>query len=410
MSKLVEAREKLGAKHQLLETVLKEAGSDYDFTKVKALGDLADTQAKVEKVREINNELTQLTAECKRLELDEIAEATRKVREQMAAPAAVTHPSSSEGHGTKSVGQRFVESAEFKRFREEGDETSAAVAFEDIELKTLMSTAAGWAPETTRTGRVIDKITRPIQILDLIPIGPTAQVSVVYMEETTRTHNAAEKAEGAAYAEDAFALTERSSPVRKITTSLPVTDEQLEDEGQVRTYVDGRLTFSTRQRLDNQVLNGDGSAPNLRGILQTSSVQSQAKSTDPTFDAVHKAITKVRVVGRAVPNAIVMHSNDWQEIRLTRTNDGIYIMGNPSEAGPMALFGLPVALNEAIAEHTALVGDFANYCGLWEKRGIEIRVGYVASQFAEGQQTLRADVRVAFVVYRPEAFCTVTGI
>ncbi|MFW6331217.1 MAG: phage major capsid protein, partial [Gemmatimonadota bacterium] len=310
--------------------------------------------------------------------------------------------------GHKSLGQRFVESEEYKAFK--ADRKPTVVSFEDVEIKALMTTTAGWAPESTRTGRVVDDVTRPIQLLDLIPMGQTGQASVVYMEETTRTHDAAEVAEGAAYGEDTYELTERSSQVRKIASSIPVTDEQLEDEQQVRSYLDQRLRFGLRQRLDNQVINGNGTAPNLEGILNVAGIQTQALGADPRFDAVHKALTLVRVTGRAFPNAIVLHPNDWQEFRLSRTADGIYILGNPAQAGAMSLFGLPVALSDAIAEGTGLVGDFQNFVQLWERRGIELQVGYVNTQFTEGEQTLRADMRAALTVYRPAAFCTVTGI
>ena len=36
--------------------------------------------------------------------------------------------------------------------------------------------------------------------------------------------------------------------------------------------------------------------------------------------------------------------------------------------------------------------------------------GLAATFFVEGKQAIRADMRVALVVYRPAAFCTVTGI
>ena len=409
-STLVEAREKLGAKQKLVETVLKEAGSDYDFTKVEALGANLDTQAKVEKFRELNRELTDLTESCKRLEFDQYAEAAQKVREEMArpAPTPTTHPSG-EGGRFKSLGQMFVESDAYESFRKEGIKDLPAT-FDEVELKTLFQTSAGWEPESTRTGIVVSRAERPIQILDLIPTGQTGQPSVVYMEETTRTHNSAERAEGTQYAESAFELTERSTPVRKITDSIPVTDEQLEDESQVRGYLDQRLSFGIRQRLDSQVVKGDGSAPNLLGITEVSGIQTQAKGSDPRFDTIHKAMTKVRVTGRAVPNAIAMHSNDWERFRLARTADGIYILGNPAQSGPMTLFGLPIALNEALTEGTALVGDFQNFCQLFERRGVEIRIGYVNTQFRDGILTLRADMRAAFVVFRPAAFATATGL
>ena len=406
--KLTEKREQLGEKHKLMERVLQEAGADYDFTNVKALGEDLDTQAKVDKFRELNTELSDLTAECKKLELDEIAEGVRAVREHMAQPVKTVPQPSGEG-GTKSIGQRFVESEQYAEFK--GDHSRGiAISFEDIELKTLMATSAGWAPDSPRIGRIAEAVTRPVQVLDLIPFGSTDSASVVYMEETLRTHSAGEKIEGATYAESAFEFTERSVQVRKITDSIPVTDEQLEDEAQIRSYLDQRLRFGLRQRLDNQVLNGTGIPPFLEGILNVAGIQTQAKGADPTFDAIHKAMTLVRVTGRAVPNAVVLHPTDWEQIRLTRTADGIYILGNPALAGPMTLFGVPVALGDVISVGTGLVGDFANWCMLYERRGVDVQVGFTGTQFVEGKQTMRADLRAAFVVFRPAAFSTITGI
>jgi HK97 family phage major capsid protein len=274
-----------------------------------------------------------------------------------------------------------------------------------------MTTSAGWAPESTRTGVVVDDITRPVQISDIMPMGRTGMAAVVYMEETTRTHSAAETTEGAAYPESAFVLTQRSSTVRKIADSIPVTDEQLEDVAMVESYVEGRLNFGVQQRVDYQLLQGDGIAPNLQGILNTPSIQTQAKGADPVPDAIYKAMTLVRVTGRAAPTHVCIHSNDWQAIRLLRTTDGLYIWGSPSESGPERIWGLPVVQNEVNTENTALVGSFLlPWITLFERRGVIIERGFVNTQFTEGEQTIRASGRWALVVYRPEAFCTVTGI
>jgi HK97 family phage major capsid protein len=409
MSLLAEKREELGAKHKLMERVLHQAGDDYDFANVEALGDDLDTQAKVEEFRKLNRELDDLTAECKRLEFAEIGENVRAVREQMAQPA-VKHATPSQS-GFKSIGAQFTGSddyAEFKRDRSSAQTVS--MSFPDVEIKTLLSTTAGFAPASDQTGIVVEAVTRPVQILDLIPVLDTDSNSVTYMEQTLRTHSAAEKLEGIAYAESAFEWTERTSQVRKITDSIPVTDEQLEDVSQMRGLIDQQLAFGLRQRLDGQVMGGTGIPPFLEGILNVAGIQTQAKGTDPRFDAIHKAMTLVRVTGRAMPNAVVLHPNDWEAIRLTRTADGLYILGNPAQAGPMTLFGVPVVQGDVITENTGLVGDFANYCALFDRRGVDIQAGFSGTQFVEGKQTLRADLRAAFVVFRPAAFCTVTGL
>ncbi len=407
---LQEANEELGAKHKLLDTVFKEAGDDQDFSKVTVFGDGLDTQAKVDAFRALNVEMADLSKECKSLEYVAMGEAHRRVADEMKRPApGGAPPQPANVESTKSIGQRLTASAEYKSFQEDHS-NGFSLEMPDVSVKTLMETTGGFAPESIRTGRIVEAVTRPIQVLDLIPMGGTGSASVVYMEETLRTHSALEKGEGIAYAESAFELTERSSQVRKITDSLPVTDEQLEDVDQLESYIDQRLRFGLRQRLDNQVLNGTGVPPLLEGILNVAGIQTQAKGTDPRFDAIHKAMTLVRVTGRAIPGGIVLHPNDWEQIRLTRTADGIYILGNPASSVPMMLFGVPVALGDVITENTGLVGDFQNFCQIHERRGIVVEVGYTGTQFVEGKKTLRADFRVAFVVYRPAAFCTVTGL
>lgn len=311
------------------------------------------------------------------------------------------------GGQARSFGDLFVASHAYKGRQGQ----IGPMATLDIELKTLMTTTAGFDPEETRTGRVVEFATRPIQVTDLIPGGTTTQAAVKFMEETTFTNAAAETGEGLAFPEAALAYTERTSIVRKIPVFLPVTDEQLEDEPQVRGLIDNRLRFMVRQRLDSQILVGSGTGVNLTGILNTAGIQTQAKGTDPVPDAVYKAMVKVRVTGRAMPNAVVMHPNDWQDIRLLRTADGIYIWGNPSDAGPERIWGLRVVQSDAETENTGLVGDFANHSELAVRRGVDVQVSNShGTFFVEGKLAIRADMRVALIVYRPAAFATVTGI
>ena len=220
-----------------------------------------------------------------------------------------------------------------------------------------------------------------------------------------------EIAEAGTYAESAFVFTEQTSNVRKIGTILPVTDEQLEDEAYVEGFVDNRLGFFLAQRADGQILVGNGTSPNLRGFLNTGGLQTQAKGADPDPDAVFKALVKIRVTGRAMPSAVVYHPTNWQSVRLLKTADGIYLWGSPSEAVPDRIWGLPVAQSDAITLGTALAGDFRGYSELSIRRGVEIKISDSHSTFfAEGKQAIRADMRAALVVYRPAAFCTVTGL
>ena len=199
--------------------------------------------------------------------------------------------------------------------------------------------------------------------------------------------------------------------MKKITDSLPVTDEQLEDVAGVESYINGRLVFGLRQRLDLQCVVGDATGSNLRGIKNVAGINTQAKGADPVMDAFYKAMTKIRLVGRAIPTHHLMHPNKWQDIRLTRTADGIYIFGAPTEAGPERLWGLPVVQQDADTEDRGYTGSFLPpYTSLFERKGVDIELGYVGTQFAEGKRTVRGDTRFALVFFRPAAFTEVTGL
>ncbi|WP_189114704.1 phage major capsid protein [Pilimelia terevasa] len=408
--RLKEAEGKLAAKQKELHGIFAEAGPDMDMGKVKSLP--GDSAAKVAEIRSRNEELDDLGKQVEELKsLYDIAGRVQSQRREDAGHGEAGAEQGDTGSGRKafkSFGDSFVES---KAYKGRAPGSVGEVATIEVELKTLMETGAGWAPETTRTGKVVEYATRPIQVTDIIPHTTTSQAAVVYMEETTFTNAAAETAEAGTYPESALALTERSVTVRKIATWLPVTDEQLEDEPQARGYINNRLPFMLRQRLDGQILTGDGSAPNLRGLLNVSGIQTQAKGADPIPDAVYKAMTKIRVTGRATPTAAVFHPNDWQEVRLLRTTDGIYIWGSPTETGPERIWGLRVVQADGITENTGAVGDFANFSELAVRRGVDVQVTNAHSDFfIKGKQAIRADLRAALVFYRPAAFCTVTGL
>ena len=412
LKQLVEKREELAAKNKRLLEIKKEAQPDpagndqvMDLSLIKSIKGTDDEKLNV--IRKLKEDTDALGKQVD--ELAKLEESMKNLAEEHDVKGGSdTHEigrfAKSDDNFAKGIGDLFVESDFYKNHipgQKLRGQTELKNAFVPL-LKTTFATSAGWAPESTRIGRIVGEALRPIQVIDTIPGGETSQASIVYMEETTVTNAAAERNEAAAYAESTLALTEQSSTVRSIGTSLPVTDEQLDDVPQVRSYLNMRMPFLVRQKLDSQLLVGDGAAPNLRGINNLVGIQTQAKGSDPTPDAFYKAMTLIRVTGRAIPTVIYIHPNDWQDIRLLR--------GNPSEAGPLRLWGVQVVETDAQTENTGLVCDASNFLQLFIRRNILVEIGLDSDDFTKGIQTIRCGMRVAFVGYRPAANCTVTGI
>lgn len=276
-------------------------------------------------------------------------------------------------------------------------------------MKTLL-TSADWDIVADRQPQLVQSVQLPYTVSDLMLQGTTTSNAITYMTETTFTNAAVEVAEGAAKPESAldFALTTDS--VRKIATWIPVTDEMLDDVPMMESYIRERLAFMVTQRREYQLINGNGTAPNISGILDRTNIQTQARGTDPMPDAVYKAMTKVRVTGGAEPTALVVHPNDWQDIRLLRTADGMYIWGSPAEAGPERIWGLTVRQTTAIAENTGLVGAFRPFAQVFRRSGITVELTRDYSTYrTDNKALLIAEERLALAVYRETAFCQITS-
>jgi len=278
-------------------------------------------------------------------------------------------------------------------------------------LKTDMTRSAGWEPENVRIGRVQLTAQPPNQVANLFPVIPVASDAVRYMLETTFTNNAAETAENAAIPESALALTEQTVVVQKIAASLPVTREQLNDVEQVRAYIDQRLRYQLLNRLDTQLIQGDGSAPNVEGLANVTGIQSVALSNEIP-ETIHDVITAIRANGYDEPDEILIHPTDWDQVATLKAADGTYIYQHPSNPNPAMLWGKPVTITTNIGSAgTGFVGAFAAQSALYMRQGIEVAItDSHASEFLDDVLRFKFTLRAVPVFFRPASFGEATGI
>lgn len=413
MKTVKQLQEELNAKQDALHKFFEDhkTAEGYDMT-----------PEQVENVRQMNAELNDLGVALEEAkELDETYQKNAKAIQDANRASSNLPINRGDNNGSKSgtpgqiqvktLGENFVESEAYQGRQRKRDINVQLPEFDFMQSKTLMETGAGFAPETIRSGRIVPYAHRRPMVADLIPQTPIESAAIAYMEETTFTNNAATVAEGGLKPESALAFTERVVPVIEIATWLPVTEIQLEDAPVVRSLIDNRLTTMLDLVEEVELMTGDGTSTHIDGFLNKTGVQSQAKGADPTPDAVYKAMTKVRFTGFAEPSAVVFHPNDWQDIRLLRTTDGIYIWGSPAEAGPERIWGLPAVITVAETENTALLGDFQLYSEIFRRRGATIKVSDSHSDyFIYDKLAIRADKRLTMAIYRAAAFCKVTGI
>jgi HK97 family phage major capsid protein len=371
---------------------------------------------RVETIRQLNDEATDLAKKYEgAVALEEMKgrnDAAIKEYERPANGSALPTPHYKGGRQEqeqKDLGAHLRESASYEAFRN-GQAKTAVIDLPGADFKTLLA-LTDYNNQPTRLPEIVMPAQETRTIADLMLQGRTSNNTITYMEETTFTNSAAAVAEGGTKPESALGFTERTENVRKIATWIPATSELLADVPMMESYIRGRLGFMIERTEEAQILSGNGTAPNISGILDRPTIQTQAKGSDPTPDAVYKAMTKIRTIAFAEPTAAIFHPNDWQDIRLLRTADGIYIWGSPADAGPERIWGLTVRQTTAMTENTALVGAFRPHAQIFRREGLTITISTEHSTyFVENKVAILAESRLALAVYRPTAFCTVTGI
>jgi HK97 family phage major capsid protein len=339
-----------------------------------------------------------------------------------------------------SPGDQFIRSSEYRHMSSTGQFNSKlnrldfSVQLKDgtsllkwqtaVEQKALVTSGSasggGFIINDVQAG-YLNILQREINVMDLIPRLQTSSDTVEYIREDTFTNNAAMTAEATgttgtsgAKPESVLAYSTQTSPVRTLAHWVPVTNRMLADAPAIRGIINQRLLLGLTLVLEQQMLTGGGTGEDFTGILNAG-INVQGLGADNVLDALFKGRTVVRVTGHARPTAVVLHPNDWQAIRLSRENTasatlGGYLMGPPSAVGATTVWGLPVVESEALTENTGLVGDFMQGCTLFDREQASIRVGLINDQFTRNMQTILAELRAAFVVWRPTAFTRVTGI
>jgi HK97 family phage major capsid protein len=164
--------------------------------------------------------------------------------------------------------------------------------------------------------------------------------------------------------------------------------------GEIKNFLVGDL----RRTVDVQILTGDGSDENLTGILENATAYSAGAFAGTVldanrFDVVETAVNQV-VVALHVPNAVVVHPTDRSKMRLSKGNDGHYVLPPFIASDGTVVSGVRVVANTGIAPGKFLVGDFSK-SSVKYSRGLTVEMTNTdQDDFLRDRFTVKATVRL----------------
>ena len=311
------------------------------------------------------------------------------------------------------LGQAFTRSDGFQQNRAGLQSGVVRQLAATVDTRAVFATT-NYPSNATRVPGLFTLPDQPLTFLDMVDRRPIDTNSVEWVREDTPPGGAIEVAEGGAKPESTWAVTLITDTAATIAHFINITRQTMADERQVQGYIEGRLSYGLLKRLNGQIVNGNGTAPNLRGILNTSGIGTYVAgtATEAAIISVRKAKT-VAQLSEYEPDAVGMNPVDWEAIELSTDTQGAFRVAPSVQAGaPQVVWGLRVIVTTALTGTTFgttggtfLVGGFREGATLWERTAVEIFItDSHASNFTSNILTMLAELRAALSVWRPKAF------
>jgi len=202
----------------------------------------------------------------------------------------------------------------------------------------------------------------------------------------------------------------RTAVAEWIGTWMVVTRQALADAGVIQGIIDNQGRLMLQLEEEDQLLNGNGTPPNLSGILDQA-IQTLDLTGEDNLDGIRTARRLVKTgLSRLEADWIVLNPTDSEEFDLLKDDNRLYRGGNPigNFTFDQAIWHLTRVESEAMTEGTALVGARAG-ATVYQRQPITVLTTDSHSDFfVRNLIVVLFEERLAFPVWFPSAFVEVT--
>jgi hypothetical protein len=238
----------------------------------------------------------------------------------------------------------------------------------------------------------------PLGTQSLIPTSPTSSGAVSFLRETSFTNNAAPVSEGSAKPKSEKVFTAATQPIEVIAHYFKISKQSWEDLPQVAVQIESNGIYGLAVKVDQQILKGTGTPPELGPGLYTIATAAGALPATGTtlIDQLFHASAELAAMGWQ-PNGAVLNAADYASMQVLKDTSGRYILSSAP--------GLPrIVTSPALAAGEFLVGDF-NQARIFLREDANVSVATQnEDDYITNKLTCLAEIRLALVVYQTSAF------
>lgn len=197
----------------------------------------------------------------------------------------------------------------------------------------------------------------------------------------------------------------------KLAHFVTVSDEVMEDCGNVASLIDNWLVDGLNKKKRQQLISGSGSSGNMRGLLnQPDTLVGTADAGDNIYDTLRKDMTSLYLNQANTANlCVILNPVDLELIDLAKDEFGRYLF-NDTDCFMRTLRCLKIRTSVNVPQGTYVIGDFTNNWIFYVRKAIEVRMGYTGDQFITNTNTILAEMRGLTVLMCPQKVLIGTGL
>lgn len=246
---------------------------------------------------------------------------------------------------------------------------------------------------------------RKVHVRSLLPVGTISQGLFTFPKETGGEGDPAAQVQGSAKSQVDFDITMTNAPAQVIAGYVKISRQMLDDVPAMTSFLQARLLEKYLVAEDAQLLSGNGTAPNLQGLLGVASAATGAATVD--VEQLVQAIAQVEASNYSA-TGILINPLDWANIVNTKNTASAYSLPGSTVVttdGQLSIAGIPIFKSTAIAADKFLVGDWAMGAQIMQRDGISVQFSeFDGNNFTENMITVRVEARIAFPIYYAGAF------
>lgn len=300
-------------------------------------------------------------------------------------------------------GDQLIKSDAYKAFSGGGAQKAR------VEVKNTLTGGDATVAPDRRVG-IVPGAFQPLTIESLYTHVPTSSNAIEFTKEASFTNNAAEAAEGAAKAESAITFSLVNMPISTVAHWIKISRQLAADNAALAAYVDLRMRYGVNRKVETQLVAGDGTAPNISGILDSGNFTAHGYADANLGSTLKKLVLIRKIIGDLeaagyYPDAIILNPADWAQIEIdlftTAAGHTLYTIG---DGGVPRLFGRRVASSVGMTADNVAVGSFSSHGTIHDRESVVVEMSDSDSDnFTKNLITLRAERRLALASEIPAA-------